>query len=47
MAAYGPAPDVVVGVRRGETAIEAHAWVDGIDDPWFDSSYGEIHRLKM
>ncbi|MFW2381111.1 MAG: lasso peptide biosynthesis protein [Acidimicrobiales bacterium] len=41
-----PAPDVVIGVRRGESILEAHAWVDG-SDPWFDESYGEILRLRF
>ena len=42
----GSAPDVVIGVRKGESIIEAHAWVEG-SDPWFDPSYGEVLRLSF
>ena len=41
----GPAPDVVVGVRRRDGVTEAHAWLDDSDDPLFDESYEEITRL--
>ncbi len=37
-------PDVVLGVRAGETIMQAHAWVEGAD-PWYDDSYVEIARL--
>lgn len=47
LAAYREPPDVVIGVRKGETVVEAHAWVDGTDDPWFDPSYEELTRLSM
>ena len=46
IASYTDAPDVVIGVRRGETEIEAHAWVEG-DDSAFDPSYGELTRLTF
>ncbi|MGI9326268.1 MAG: lasso peptide biosynthesis B2 protein [Pseudomonadales bacterium] len=46
LAAAGPAPDVIIGVRAGEAATEAHAWVDG-SDPWYDPSYEEITRLMF
>ena len=41
----GPAPDVVVGVRKHNGQIEAHAWLDDVGDPLFDESYEEITRL--
>ena len=46
LAAYTDAPDVVIGVRKGETDIEAHAWVDG-NDSAFDPSYDELTRLAF
>jgi hypothetical protein len=46
LAAYTDAPDVVIGVRKGESDIEAHAWVEG-DDSWFDPSYDELTRLSF
>lgn len=46
IAAYTTAPDVVIGVRKGESEIEAHAWVDG-SDSWYDPSYDELTRLSM
>jgi hypothetical protein len=44
VAAYGNPPDVVIGVRRRNGSVEAHAWVDG-SDPWYDPSYAEIARF--
>lgn len=41
---YMDPPDVVIGVRNRDGAVEAHAWVDG-RDPWFDQSYEELARL--
>jgi hypothetical protein len=45
-AAYTDAPDVVIGVRKGESDIEAHAWVEG-DTSAFDPSYDELTRLTF
>lgn len=41
---YMSPPDVVIGVRKRNGTVEAHAWVDG-RDPWFDSTYEELARL--
>jgi hypothetical protein len=38
-------PDVVIGIRKQDGTIEAHAWVDG-SDPEFDGSYEELTRLR-
>lgn len=45
LASAGDTPDVVIGVRKQSGSVEAHAWVDTNDDPWFDPSYEEISRL--
>ena len=46
-AAHADPPDVVIGVRKGESEVEAHAWLDSSDDPWFDPSYEELTRLRF
>jgi hypothetical protein len=39
-------PDVVIGVRKHDGVVEAHAWVDG-SDPEFDATYEELTRLTL
>lgn len=37
--------DVVIGVRKEDGAVKAHAWIDGITQREDDLRYTEIHRL--
>ena len=39
-------PDVIIGVRKHDGVVEAHAWIDG-SDPDFDATYEELTRLSV
>lgn len=44
-AAFSAPPDVIIGVRRTQSAFEAHAWVEG-EDRWQEPGYAELTRLS-
>jgi hypothetical protein len=44
LAARGSAHDVVIGVRRADSGVAAHAWVDEVDRVPVNE-FAELHRL--